>query len=220
MSQVSTLFLDLGNVLIFHDNDRMYRALGEACGRTPNEIGPLIHTARGENWINVTDCPPHEIYEAVREAIGYPGSFDEFAAIWNGIFTPNTEIVPLLDALHGRVRLFVLSNTNALHMAYIRPRLPVLRLFDRLFTSYELGVVKPDAAIYRRALELAGCDAAQSAFFDDLAGHVQGAEAVGMRGFVFTDAAGFRRDLEALGLLDGTARASSRRETLTPDPMP
>lgn len=202
---IKTLILDLGNVLIFHDNSQLYRQLAEASGHTPDEVRFLIHTARGEDWINATDCPPSAIYEAVREATGYPGSFDQFAAIWNGIFRVNPEMPPLIEQVRGRVHLLVLSNTNALHMAYIRPRLPVLRLFDRVLTSYQLGLVKPDRAIYERAVAAAGCAPDEAAFFDDLPGHVDGARAAGLHGFLFTDAAQFRTDLQSLGVL-GAAR--------------
>jgi putative hydrolase of the HAD superfamily len=140
------------------------------------------------------------VYEVIALAIGFRGGFAQFAAIWNGIFAPNEAVVPIIASLRGRVSLFVLSNTNPLHMAYIRPRLPVLACFDGVFTSYELGAAKPDALAYERALARAGVAPAEAAFFDDLPGHVEGAKRVGMRGFVFVDAGRFARDLASLGL--------------------
>ena len=208
---VRALILDLGNVLIFHDNDRLDRELGAACGCPPGTIRAMIESAGAGRRINITDGPPQIVYEIVAPAIGFPGSFARFAAIWNSIFTPNDAIVPLIEAVSGRVPMFVLSNTNPLHMAYIRPRLPVLELFDAVLTSYELGTMKPEAAIYERALAVAGVAPDEAVFFDDLAGHVQGAERAGLRGFVFTDAAGFAADLTALGLLPAAPSASTHR---------
>jgi len=200
------LILDLGNVLIFHDNEQLVRELGAACGRAAEEVRLLIGRANAGERINVTDASPEFVYEVIAPAIGFPGGFADFAAIWNGIFTPYAAMVPLIAALRGRVGLSILSNTNPLHMAAIRPRLPVLRLFDAVLTSYELGLMKPDRRIYARALAVAGVAAHEAAFFDDLPSHVAGAAAVGMRAFLFTDATGFVRDLAAMGLsLDAAA---------------
>ena len=201
--RIRALILDLGNVLIFHDNERLYRELGAACGRPAGEIEAVITASATGRRINVTAGPPESVFETLAPVLGFPGSFTQFAGIWNGIFTPNDAIVPLIAALQGRVRLVVLSNTNPLHMAYIRPRLPVLDRFDGVLTSYELGMVKPEAAIYERAVDFAGVAPAEAAFFDDVRGHVRGAERAGILGFLFTDTAAFAADLAALGLMPG-----------------
>ena len=59
--------------------------------------------------------------------------------------------------------------------------------------------MKPDPAIYRLALERFGLKPAEAVFIDDRADNVAGAEAVGVRGLVFTGAAALRRDLSGLG---------------------
>lgn len=197
---VRALLLDLGNVLIYHDNDRLFQELGAACGRSADEIAYLIGLSDTGHGINVTAGPPESVYETIAPVIGYRGRFPEFAAIWNGIFTANEEIVPLIEALHGRVKLYVLSNTNPLHAEYILPRLPVLKLFDALLTSHELGLVKPHIAIYQAALARAGVRPEEAAFFDDLPGHVAGARRAGIPSFLFTTTEQFARDLAALGL--------------------
>jgi HAD superfamily hydrolase (TIGR01509 family) len=66
--------------------------------------------------------------------------------------------------------------------------------------SYQLGVAKPEPAIFQRALELAGTSAARTAFFDDVEAYVKAARELGIRGQVFTDAPNFQRQLAALGL--------------------
>ena len=50
---------------------------------------------------------------------------------------------------------------------------------------------------------MAGVAPHEAAFFDDLPEHVEGARRAGLHAFLFTDAAGFTRDLAALGLWHG-----------------
>lgn len=208
------LILDLGNVLIFHDNEKLFRELAAACDSTPGEVMLALRSEAGRR-MNTTDGPPALVYEIVAPAIGFWGSLDEFAAIWNGIFRPNEPVFPVIEALHGRVPLIVLSNTNAMHYAHVRTLLPILDRFDAVLTSHELGLVKPDAPIYETALARAGVAPNEAAFFDDLAGHVEGAQRVGIRGFVFAGVEQFVADLEDLGLLE-----RDRRESRLPSSSP
>jgi putative hydrolase of the HAD superfamily len=193
------LILDLGNVLVFHDNDKLYHELAAASGTTPGRVIDALSSEAGRR-MNVTDGPPALVYEIVAPAIGFPGSVEEFAAIWNGIFQPNDAIIPVIEALHGRLPLLVLSNTNAMHMAHIRPLLPILERFDAVLTSHELGVVKPETAAYLTAVSRASAAPDETAFFDDVPGHVEGACRAGLRGLLFTDVDRFVADLADLGL--------------------
>jgi putative hydrolase of the HAD superfamily len=197
---IRALILDLGNVLIHHDNDRLYRELAAASAGEPAAVLKALSGSDIGRLINTTDGPPSLVYDAIAPAIDFRGSLADFSAIWNGIFTPYEAMAPVIEALHGRTRLLVLSNTNAMHMDFIRGQLPLLNAFDNVLTSYELGLMKPDAAIYRAALDVAGVVPNEAAFFDDVLGHVEGARLVGIHGFLFTDARRFIGDLSELGL--------------------
>jgi FMN phosphatase YigB (HAD superfamily) len=199
---IRALILDLGNVLIHHDNDRLYRELAAASAREPIAVIEALSGSDIGRMINTTDGPPSLVYDAIAPAIGFRGSLTDFSAIWNGIFTPYEAMAPVIETLRGHTRLFVLSNTNAMHMDCIRGQLPLLDAFDAVLTSYELGLMKPDAAIYRAALDVAGVAPYEAAFFDDVLGHVEGARLVGIHGFLFTDAHRFVGDLATLGLWD------------------
>ncbi|MEO6942573.1 MAG: HAD-IA family hydrolase [Terrimesophilobacter sp.] len=54
---------------------------------------------------------------------------------------------------------------------------------DNVLVSSDLGVRKPDAAIYLRALERFGADAGNTFFTDDSANTVEGAAAVGIQSY-------------------------------------
>lgn len=199
-SPIRALILDLGNVLIHHDNDRLYRELAAASAREPEAVIAALGDSEIGRLINTTDGPPTLVYDAVAPAIGFRGGPAAFSAIWNGIFTPYEAMAPVITVLRGRARLLVLSNTNAMHMHYIRDQLPLLDAFDEVLTSYQLGLMKPDAAIYRAALAVAGVAPDEAAFFDDVIGHVEGARLAGMHGFLFTDVDQFVDDLITIGL--------------------
>ena len=59
--------------------------------------------------------------------------------------------------------------------------------FDHMVVSAEVGARKPSGAIYRRAIELAGCAPEDGLFVDDLQQNVDGARRAGMRGVLHTN---------------------------------
>ena len=60
--------------------------------------------------------------------------------------------------------------------------LPYDELFDDVVDSHEVGMRKPNPAIYRLALERLGATADRTAFLDDIASNVAAALAEGMVG--------------------------------------
>lgn len=55
---------------------------------------------------------------------------------------------------------------------------------DNVLVSSDLGVRKPDAEIYHRALERFGAEAHNTFFTDDSASNIEGANALGIHGYV------------------------------------
>ncbi len=69
--------------------------------------------------------------------------------------------------------------------ARLRERLGIHELFDAVVCSAEVGMAKPDPAIYRLAAERLGLPPEACVFVDDSEANVRAAEQVGMRGIFF-----------------------------------
>ena len=97
-----------------------------------------------------------------------------------------------------------LSNTNPEHWQH-RARWPFLEALDHRFLSFELGVVKPDRALFDRVAELVAVPRDEVLFLDDNQINVDGARAAGFRAERTRGVAEARAALVAAGVL----RASS-----------
>jgi putative hydrolase of the HAD superfamily len=199
MAEVKAVLLDLGNVLVFHDNARLFAALGARAGLSGAEVARRLGGA-GWTAANRGLLDAEGIRRDVCSALGVDVPMAEFAPLWSSHFTVHDAVLPRVEGLLGRARLALVSNTNALHVAWLRPRLPLLERFDAQVMSCEVGFVKPEPDIYRLALERVGCTADEAAFFDDLPEFVEAANALGLKGRLFTTAAAFDGQLRALGL--------------------
>ena len=86
------------------------------------------------------------------------------------------------DVRSTGVRTGVVTNNIAEFAEYWRPMIPLDELFDDVVDSSQVGLRKPDPAIYLLACERLSVDPARTVFVDDFDGNVVGAEAVGMVG--------------------------------------
>jgi putative hydrolase of the HAD superfamily len=104
----------------------------------------------------------------------------------------------VLHALRdGGTRLALLSNAGADFVGWLRHG-SFAPLFERVFVSGELDLVKPSAEIYEHVIAELGIAASDLVFIDNKAVNVAGAIAVGGVGHVFTDAAALESWLRGL----------------------
>ena len=99
----------------------------------------------------------------------------------------NVELVACIDRLRtSGLRVGLLSNFSADLRAMLTQQ-DLLRRFDALAISAEIGVMKPDTAAYRIVLAMMQMEAHTCVFIDDLPANIAAAQAVGLHGILFED---------------------------------
>ena len=138
-----------------------------------------------------------------------PTEFLERFRWWpEGLFDGAAELV---NTVRGRVRVGCLSNTNAVHWDQLRASWRVDQLFDVVFLSHEMGLLKPDREIFERVSSVAGCANEHIAFLDDSANNVDQAVSMGFQARKVTEVDQARAVLVELGVLPGHASRASDR---------
>jgi putative hydrolase of the HAD superfamily len=97
-------------------------------------------------------------------------------------------------------RVFALTDNVSEIVAYLRNRHQFWTVFEGAVISAEIGMLKPDPAIFRHAMEKFNLIAAETVFFDDVIANVDGASSIGMKARLFTTPTRCVEDLQALGL--------------------
>lgn len=113
---------------------------------------------------------------------------------------PGTAAV-VAELAQAGLTVSALTNWAADMFALARPRFGVLNRFADIVISGELGMVKPNPAIFALACERLGIAPGQAVFVDDSPANIAGAEQAGLTGLLFTGADRLREDLARLGLL-------------------
>jgi putative hydrolase of the HAD superfamily len=94
----------------------------------------------------------------------------------------------------------ILSNMGDNVLANMMRTFDWLPRFDVLVWSYQLGMAKPDPAIYRHTLKELGVQAGETLFVDDRPVNVEAARELGMQALVFSTVEQLRAGLIAQGL--------------------
>jgi FMN phosphatase YigB (HAD superfamily) len=195
-----TVVFDLGGVLVKVDFMRACRRLEAAGGAPAAVIYEAIAGGADKLRFDTGRLRPREFAALFCAAVGVRMPYAEFAEIWCDIFAEQREVTVLLDDIGKRAKLVLLSNTDPLHLGYIRRHYGFLEKFRRLVLSYEVGHAKPERQIFERALGFAA-PGTRMIYFDDVPEYVAAARACGLPAEQFIDAAKLRCDLARFGVL-------------------
>jgi putative hydrolase of the HAD superfamily len=166
---ITTLVFDFGDVFINLDKEGAHKNALEAFGfdELPEDF-IAINTLYEQGFI-----PTYEFLEF------YEGNFPELSRkdikeIWNYIILdfPKHRLEWLQELkASGKYKLVLLSNTNELHIDFIKENVSFYEefkdCFDKFYLSHEINMRKPDIAIYEFVLEDNNIKAKECVFIDD-----------------------------------------------------
>ena len=199
---VTSVVFDLGGVLIDWDPRHLYRRLfaGDEAGmeRFLAEVCTMEWNVRqdaGRPWRIAVEELTAEHPDKADLIAAYDQRWEEM--LGNAFDDAVAVLAELRDA---GVPIYALSNWSTDKFAYALDRFEFLGWFRAIVVSGEVGVAKPDPAIYRFLFEHHGVEPRGAVFIDDSQANVDAAISLGMTGIRFRDARALRVDLARLGL--------------------
>lgn len=179
--EVEAFIFDIGNVLVRFEAGKAERTLAKLGVQRPDFA---VLTALGRRYES-GELERAEFLAALREALGGGLTDDVLSTAWQEIFEPNEPMWEVVERLHGRYPLYLLSNTNCLHHEFLVREYPVFGRFADGVFSYRVGMMKPERGIFELAIRQFGVHPAATVYLDDLPANVEAARGVGLRAFVY-----------------------------------
>ncbi len=178
--------LDLYDTLVYADWNAWWRTLQRVTGASQDALGAAYAETRKQRNEGAFETPEEEI-GAILTGAGLPGSDSavvqavlEAEASFGEEIRLFDDTLPTLAALRAAgIRTALVSNCNRGTREIVQ-RLGIADAVDALVLSCEIGSSKPDARIYRTALDAVAVDAADAVFVDDQTAYCDGARAVGI----------------------------------------
>ena len=113
---------------------------------------------------------------------------------WNSmLLNLPQERISLIKSLKNKYKIYLLSNTNSIHINAFKNKLGVKKynefynLFHKVYYSYKIGFRKPHAKAFQLILNENKLPAHEVLFIDDSPQHIEGAKKLGIKTYHLED---------------------------------
>jgi FMN phosphatase YigB (HAD superfamily) len=113
---------------------------------------------------------------------------------WNAMILDfPSKRLELLDQLNSKYRVFLLSNTNDIHLQAVNRSLAnttdrkLESYFEKVYLSHEVKLRKPHKEIFELVCTEQNLNPYTTIFIDDTIGHINGANSIGLKGIHLID---------------------------------
>lgn len=113
---------------------------------------------------------------------------NQIVSAWNAMLGKiPAQKIQLLNHVRSTHRIFMLSNTNALHLPVVNKfwreitPLEMRDLFEQVYLSFEIGMRKPDKEIFEWVCKENNLNPENTLFIDDSPQHIEGAKSAGLK---------------------------------------
>jgi len=173
--------------------------------------GTLERVLWGAEWkqYEIGALSPEQFDAHVARGLGLPdrAAVQQFYSAYYADDVLDRRVAAMARALRGRYRTGLLTNAFPGHADRVRDRygFDPRSEFDVYVNSAEVGLAKPDPAIYQLILDRLGVAPGEAVFLDDMLRNTDAAQAMGIHTIVFADADTGLADLAELLCLHGEA---------------
>lgn len=186
-TNIKNIILDLGGVIINLDTQQPFTTFKELFADNYLEIET---TFKAMNLFNNFEIGKVSAEEFILFFLNRHPNLTpkQVVAIWNSMLLdiPKERIV-LIRKLTLKYNVFLLSNTNEIHLTQINHYLfdtygitSINSLFKKAYFSHEVGFRKPDTEIFKLVLNENKLNPSETLFVDDSIEHIQSANQLGI----------------------------------------
>jgi glucose-1-phosphatase len=173
------LVFDVGGVFIDLDLAARSAILASGGRWAPDEPAPVALAELNRDYrLGQIDDEAYVTSASQLYGISRHDVYRAETALLKGVLQPMADLVPVLRATH---RVVCLSNTQAIHWRHILDHMLGADFFDACYLSHDMGLEKPDPAIYRKLAQDETVSGEEIVFVDDTAENVETALALGWR---------------------------------------
>jgi glucose-1-phosphatase len=188
------IIFDLGGVLLNIDYHLTIKAFEQLGFKDFSSAYTQLAQSELFDRFERGEITPDEFRHGIRPSLRANVSDAEIDEAWNVMLLDlPTERLTLLRALGASKRIFLLSNTNAIHVSAFEQQVlaqhginGLARLFEAAYYSCDVGMRKPEERIFRMVTDTNGLLPSETLFIDDSPQHVEGARKAGLHAYHLT----------------------------------
>jgi epoxide hydrolase-like predicted phosphatase len=183
---IRAIIFDVGGVLLRTEDDTERELLAQRLGLERAVLEKLAFGGESGLAAQRGEIDIEQHWENVRQALGLSAEgIKDFVDAFFAGDNLDRELVDKIRELRKDYKTALLSNAFSNLRHYVDQVWEIKDAFDELIISSEEGVMKPDEAIYRIALQRLGVAPHEAVFVDDFTHNVEGAREVGLHAIHF-----------------------------------
>ncbi len=195
---VRAVLFDFGGVIVRTEYQAPREHLAERLNMTYEDLSKVVFESETSRQASIGRMSTGEHWAAVARRLSRPAS--EVAAIREEFFAGDVldrQLVEFIHSLRPRFKTGLMSNAWPDTRDYLKDN-HLLEAFDEVIISAEVGLMKPEPAIFELALKRLEVVAAEAVLIDDTSVNVEAARNFGMHGIVFRSPSQMRAELKSL----------------------
>ena len=189
MDKIKNIIFDLGGVLLDLDYNKTIAAFRQLGIEHFEKMYSQLTADKLFQHLETGHITESEFHEAIKKCIPHAVSKEKIDAAWNSLILHfPKEKIDFLERISKTYKIFLLSNTNAIHLKHFQQvfiedtgRGSLESLFSKVWYSHLLGLRKPGREIYEFVLEDADLVAGETFFIDDTTPNIETARQLGIR---------------------------------------
>lgn len=198
--KINALFFDLGKVLLNFDFGIAKQRIAEKSSLSPEKVESRFFTNPAFILYEKGTITTIEFFQSMSDWLDYNGTLDEMANIFCEIFWEHETNIEIANKLSKKMPVYLVSNTNEIHVDHFESRHTFLREFQFLYYSHQIRHRKPEPGYYAYVIEHSRQNPRKSIFIDDLEDNIKGAKKAGFKTIFLTPETDLRKELEKFGV--------------------
>ncbi|MBX3048713.1 MAG: HAD family phosphatase [Anaerolineales bacterium] len=195
---IQAVIWDFGGVLVRTADHTERERLAQKLGISRQELETRIFDGDNRRRAQFGEVDGDAYLQEVAAEFGVP--VEGLTAAFFGADTLDETLMAYIRGLRPRYKTGLLSNAMNNLRALLVTRYPVYDAFDEVIISAEVGLMKPDIAIYSLAVARLSVQSQRAVFVDDFLPNVEGARQAGLQGIHFQSREQTLAELAALGV--------------------
>ena len=191
INNIDAIIFDLGGVIIGLDPNATINAFAQLSSKTSAAIENLYESAPLFKQYEIGAMSDSAFRDGIRHLLSIECEDELIDAAWNAMLLGiSQERLDAMEMLKAHCQLFVMSNTNHIHiekfdqiLAGVNNLKTFKDYFDKVYFSHELGARKPHATAFTPIINEYNLDPTKTLFIDDRADNIQAASALGLKTF-------------------------------------
>ncbi len=195
---VRAVLFDFGGVIVRTEHQAPREHLAERLNMTYEDLSKIVFESETSRLASIGRMTTEAHWAAVAGRLARPAA--EGKTLRDEFFAGDVLDRSLLDLIRGlrpRYKTALLSNAWPDTRDYLISN-NLESAFDAVVISAEVGLMKPDPAIFDLALKRLGVSADEAIFIDDTRANVEAAQKLGIHGIVFENPAQMQTALETM----------------------